>query len=133
MRNTGSQAFWLRIVPNPPGEAPIRRDRLAAEHARDVRWAGRDSQSTAFFSTPGIELLYSGVTKQQAVGRGDPVLQRLDGRRQALGGLDVAVVRRECRGSWRCSASTPGGISSDGGAQERAVERGLDEGCRTGR
>jgi hypothetical protein len=58
---TGNHAFCARTVPKPPGDAPI----SATGRPRNTRGTsagGREIQSTAFFSTPGIEWLYSGVT-----------------------------------------------------------------------
>ena len=125
VRNTGSQAFWLRMVPKPPGEAPISPTGLPP-NTRGMSAAGRDSQSTAFFITPGIELLYSGVTKQQAVGDSDAVLQRLHHGRNAFGRLEVAVVQRNAadRGDAQLHV---GRHQLDRGAQERTVERALTQ------
>ena len=64
VRRTGSHAFWLRIVPKPPGDAPINATGLPP-NTRGMSVAGRDSQSIAFLNTPGIELLYSGVTSSR--------------------------------------------------------------------
>ena len=64
VRSTGSQAFWLRMVPNPPGDAPISATGRPP-NTRRMSLAGRDSQSIAFLKTPGIELLYSGVTRSR--------------------------------------------------------------------
>jgi|GEM_PF-4208146 len=47
---------------------------------RPISFAGRDSQSMAFFRTPGIELLYSGVTIRRLSALATPLLQRGDDR-----------------------------------------------------
>ena len=44
---------------------------------RGMSSAGRDSQSIAFFKTPGIELLYSGVIRIVDVLRDKGMLDRL--------------------------------------------------------
>src|SRR6185369_16937474 len=64
VRRIGSHAFWLRIVPNPPGDAPTSATRLPAK-TRAASAGGRDSQSIAFLKTPGTELLYSGVASSR--------------------------------------------------------------------
>jgi hypothetical protein len=51
VRRTGSHAFWLMMVPNPPGEAPT----SATGWPPKTRWmsaGGLDSQSIAFLNTP---------------------------------------------------------------------------------
>ena len=61
VRITGSHALWLMIVPKGPGEAPM----MAMRRPPNTRRAsvlGRDSQSMVFLNTPGMPLLYSGVT-----------------------------------------------------------------------
>src|SRR5437762_8460006 len=58
VRSTGSQAVWLRMVPNPPAEAPIMAKGLPP-NTRLMSDEGRDSQSMAFLSTPGRLLLRS--------------------------------------------------------------------------
>ncbi len=62
VRSTGSHAAWLMIVPKAPGEAPM----IAKRRPPNTRRAsvlGRDSQSMVFLNTPGMLLLYSGVTR----------------------------------------------------------------------
>ena len=54
---------WAQTAPNIPVEAPI----AAAGLPLRALWpAGREAQSSAFFSTPGIEWLYSGVATRTA-------------------------------------------------------------------
>src|SRR3546814_10292880 len=60
VRSTDNQASCARIVPNPPGEAPMTATGLAAK-TRGMSAGGREAQSIAFLNTPGILLLYSGV------------------------------------------------------------------------
>jgi SulP family sulfate permease len=61
VRSTGSQAFCDRMVPNPPGDAPASATGRS-RNTRAVSAGGRDSQSMTFLATPGMPLLYSGVT-----------------------------------------------------------------------
>ena len=110
VRNTGSQAFWLRMVPKPPGEAPIRPIGLPP-NTRGMSAAGRDSQSTAFFITPGIELLYSGVTNSSPSAAAMPSFSAC-----TVAGMPSAASRSPSySGMPRIEAmrsSTPAGISS---------------------
>src|SRR5215471_5827745 len=61
VRKTGSHAAWASEVPAGPGVAPMTATGRPP-NTLGMSTAGLDSQSIAFFSTPGIELLYSGVT-----------------------------------------------------------------------
>ena len=61
VRSTGSHAACESAVPPCPGVAPISATGLPA-NTRAMSAGGRESQSITFFTTPGIELLYSGVT-----------------------------------------------------------------------
>ena len=61
VRSTGSQAAWLRIVPKAPGDAPMIA-KCRPPNTRRASAGGRDSQSMVFLNTPGMLLLYSGVT-----------------------------------------------------------------------
>src|SRR3546814_2006835 len=54
VRSTGSQAFWARMVPNPPGEAPIIATGLPAK-MRGMSAGGREAQSIAFLNTRSEE------------------------------------------------------------------------------
>src|SRR5438270_12628803 len=65
VRSTGSQADWLRMVPNPPAEAPIVAKGLTP-NTRLMSDEGRDSQSMAFLSTPWRLLWYYGVASRTA-------------------------------------------------------------------
>ena len=66
-------------------------DRLAAEA---LSGQGREAQSSAFLSAPGIEWLYSGVAISDCVGLGEGPPQRFDGRCGELAlGLVVLAVR----------------------------------------
>jgi len=67
-RSTGNHALCARIVPNPPDDAPMIATGLPP-NARSASFAGLDSQSMAFLNTPGIELLYSGVTSRSPSAR----------------------------------------------------------------
>jgi hypothetical protein len=61
VRNTGSHAVCASEVPPCPGVMPI----TATGLPPNTFWIssdGLESQSIAFFRTPGMELLYSGVT-----------------------------------------------------------------------
>lgn len=49
------------MVPKPPGEAPITATGRPP-NTRPMSLAGREAQSMAFLNTPGMPLLYSGVT-----------------------------------------------------------------------
>ncbi len=60
VRSTGNHAACERMVPKLPGDAPMSANGRPA-NTRDASAGGRDSQSTAFFTTPGMLLLYSGV------------------------------------------------------------------------
>lgn len=61
--STPRMACCARAVPSCPGEAPI----TAAGMWLNEFWPhGREAQSIAFFSAPGIERLYSGVTNRTA-------------------------------------------------------------------
>jgi hypothetical protein len=55
---------------------------------------GRETQSSAFLSWPGIEPLYSGVEKRTPSGALDRPPQRHDGR-GPLAGVVVLAVRRD--------------------------------------
>ena len=50
---------WPTAVPMAPGEAPITPEGMCAN---EFVPQGRLAQSSAFFSAPGTERLYSGVT-----------------------------------------------------------------------
>jgi len=93
VRSTGSHAVWDRIVPNRPGLAPITATgRLP--NTFGISPGGRDIQSIAFLSTPGIELLYSGVTSNRPSARASRCL--IDSTtRDAAGGFAIAVVERD--------------------------------------
>src|SRR5215204_166426 len=54
---------WPTAVPIEPGDVPITADGL---RAKEFSPHGRLAQSIAFFSAPGIERLYSGVTNSTA-------------------------------------------------------------------
>ena len=54
---------------------------------------GREAQSIAFFSCPGIDELYSGVANRTRVGAGDRVVE-LDDARRRLFAFVVLVERR---------------------------------------
>src|SRR5687768_1184080 len=64
VRSTGSHAACDCSVPNGPGDAPISATGLPP-NTRLMSACGRVSQSMAFLNTPGIELLYSGVTSSR--------------------------------------------------------------------
>ena len=72
--STARRLCWPRAVPICPGEAPIT---AAGMWSKEFWPHGREAQSMAFFSAPGIERLYSGVTNSTASDAGDRVLQRL--------------------------------------------------------
>ncbi len=74
----------------------------------------------------GHGVVVLGRDEQQAVGRGDAVLQRLHDGGNALGRLEVAVVQRNAadRGDAQLDA---GRHQLDRGAQQGAVERGLTQ------
>ena len=61
VRSTGSHAAWLWTVPKGPGEAPMSA-KGRPPNTRLMSADGRDSQSMVFLNTPGMLLLYSGVT-----------------------------------------------------------------------
>src|SRR5688500_3098569 len=54
---------WPTAVPILPGDVPITADGF---RAKEFFPHGRLAQSMAFFSAPGMERLYSGVTKSTA-------------------------------------------------------------------
>jgi len=54
---------WAQTAPNIPVEAPIT---AAGLPVSALCPAGREAQSKAFFSAPGIEWLYSGVATRTA-------------------------------------------------------------------
>src|ERR1700676_3135551 len=60
VRSTDSHAFCESAVPNREGDVPMTATGRPL-NTRSASSAGRESQSTTFFATPGIELLYSGV------------------------------------------------------------------------
>ena len=64
VRSTGSHADCASRVPPMPGVAPMIATGLPPK-TLGMSLGGRDSQSIAFLSTPGIELLYSGVTSRR--------------------------------------------------------------------
>ena len=64
VRKTGSQAFCASTVPKLPGDAPASATGLPPK-TRAESAGGRDSQSIAFFATPGRLLLYSGETSSK--------------------------------------------------------------------
>ena len=77
----------------------VHRDELVLECEKgdvmgDGSAAGRDSQSMAFFSTPGREALYSGDTSNNPSAAASRSLQRLHHFRES-GRLQVAVIQRE--------------------------------------
>src|SRR3954465_13639528 len=109
VRKIGSHAVCECTVPYAPGEAPIR-PTGRSRNTRGTSAGGRVIQSIAFLKTPGIELLYSGVTRSSASaaatfsfssaargGRRPPpfLLQRGGARRNALRRLHVAVIQRD--------------------------------------
>src|SRR2546425_829878 len=65
VRKTGSHAVCDSTVPRIPGEAPMR-PTARPLNTRAMSAGGRVSQSMAFLNAPGIELLYSGVTRSSA-------------------------------------------------------------------
>ena len=85
--------FATSSVPNPPGDAPMTPTGRPPK-TRAISVSGRDNQSIAFLNTPGIELLYSGVTSNKPSVRDDALLEPDDGLGQSLRSLDVAVVER---------------------------------------
>ena len=52
------------MVPKPPGDAPITATGRSPNTCA-ISDAGRDNQSIAFLNTPGMPLLYSGVTSSR--------------------------------------------------------------------
>src|SRR5215210_7639546 len=80
VRKIGSHAACESTVPNAPGEAPMR-PTARPRKTRGTSAGGRVIQSIAFLNTPGIELLYSGVTRSSASAI-------------ALRCFDVAIVER---------------------------------------
>jgi hypothetical protein len=62
-RQNALEVLLPTVVPIFPGEVPIIADGL---RANEFSPQGRLAQSIAFFNTPGIERLYSGVTKRTA-------------------------------------------------------------------
>ena len=61
--STPRRLCWPMAVPIWPMEAPIT---AAGMWSNEFCPHGRDAQSIAFFNAPGIERLYSGVTKSTA-------------------------------------------------------------------
>ena len=61
--STLRSSAWAQTAPNMPVEAPIT---AAGLPLRALLPAGREAQSRAFFSSPGIERLYSGVAIRTA-------------------------------------------------------------------
>jgi hypothetical protein len=61
--STARRLCWATAVPICPNEAPIT---AAGRWSNEFCPHGRDAQSMAFLSAPGIERLYSGVTKSTA-------------------------------------------------------------------
>ena len=57
--------------------------------------SGRDAQSSAFLSTPGIDELYSGVEIRIASASSSAALKRCDGERLVARDVVVGVVRRD--------------------------------------
>ena len=81
---------WAQTAPNRPVEAPT----TAAGLLRSGRSAsGRESQSSAFLSWPGIEWLYSGVATRTASASAIASNSACD--RVGAGVLVVLVVRRD--------------------------------------
>src|SRR5450755_116871 len=94
-----------------PVLAPITATGLLAR--AEVAGVGREAQSTAFFSTPGIDPLYSGVTKRTASA------SRIAAMRLSAPGIPppVSISSVSSNGSTALSfsnvmSSTPGGSSS---------------------
>ena len=83
---------------------------------------GRETQSSAFLSTPGIEPLYSGVAISTASAAAIAAFRRRDRRRLLV--LVVLAVRRDLAPSRsNTTSSTPGGSSSPRAAQQARVVR----------
>src|SRR5436190_24027774 len=61
--STPRKLCWAMAVPICPTDAPIT---AAGIWAKELLPQGREAQSIAFFSAPGIERLYSGVTNKIA-------------------------------------------------------------------
>src|SRR2546426_8664557 len=64
--STLRSSAWAQTAPNIPMLAPITATGLLR---RGLSPTGREAQSTAFFSTPGIDALYSGVANSTASAR----------------------------------------------------------------
>ena len=78
-------------APNWPGLAPTTATVLFVSGASS---RGREPQSTAFFSPPGTEPLYSGVAKRIASAAPQSSRSRRDGLRQRVA-VEVLVVQRQ--------------------------------------
>src|SRR5713226_6231989 len=81
----------------------------------------------AFLRTPGMEKLYSGSGEQDGVGSADAGFEVEDGGQRIE--FDVAVVGRD-GGEVEGVDGDAGRGEPDGGAEERAVERGLAQAPR---
>jgi hypothetical protein len=117
VRKTGSQAVCARSVPPRPGVAPINATGRLPK-TRGMSAGGRVSQSIAFLKTPGIELLYSGVTRSRP--SRDAIFQIPHDIRDSALSLYVPVVQRDAadRRDLHASAIRSGLFR---GAQERRV------------
>ena len=84
-----------RPAPRPRRTGPCwRRPRRPACRAAGSSASGRESQSSAFLSWPGIEWLYSGVAKRTASASRIAGVQRRAGSRARLAAVVVGVVGR---------------------------------------
>ena len=81
-------------VPRGLGDAPMT-PTTRLRNTRAMSLDGRDSQSIAFFATPGIELLYSGVTISSAWFATMRSLSACTAARNVAPRLVVAVVERD--------------------------------------
>ena len=108
-------------VPKPPGDAPMTATgRLP--NTRGISAVGRDNQSIAFLNTPGIPLLYSGVTSNRPSAATTRSLSFANGIGQTLRSFDVAVVERNALDAAGLERHARRHLA-DRGAQQRAIQR----------
>ena len=86
---------WPTAVPIEPGDVPMMAEGFPE---KEFSPQGRLAQSMAFFSPPGMERLYSGVTKSTASTLARAALNARPGGQEIDQGLGALLARRQLQG-----------------------------------